>query len=139
MRLCGANIHSSVKVYGSFFWIGDPQKLKIGAGTTINQGVVLELRESINIGKNVRISSLARLHTSRLELTPTDGRREHTASSISIEDNVWIASGAIVLSGVTVGENSVLSANSVAAKDIPKNTLYSGIPSIEVRKINSML
>ena len=40
-----------------------------------------------------------------------------------IERNVWIAAGATIIGGVTVGENSVVAAGSVVTKDVPPNTL----------------
>ncbi|TFH72270.1 acyltransferase [Gammaproteobacteria bacterium LSUCC0112] len=135
LRFCGADIDPSVKVYGRFNWVGDPEKLTIQAGSTINEGVIFELREKITIGKNVRLSTFSRLHTSKLILTSTNNRREHLGLAINIKDNAWLASGAVVSPGVTVGLNSVLSANSVAISDIPDDSLFSGVPAVFIRKI----
>ena len=38
---------------------------------------------------------------------------------VRIADNVWIGMGAIILKGVTIGENSVVAAGSVVTKDVP--------------------
>jgi acetyltransferase-like isoleucine patch superfamily enzyme len=53
-----------------------------------------------------------------------------------IEKNAWIAAGAIVIGGVTVGENSVVAAGSVVTKDIPPNTLAGGNPARIIRLID---
>jgi acetyltransferase-like isoleucine patch superfamily enzyme len=52
-----------------------------------------------------------------------------------IERNVWIAAGATVIGGVTVGENSVVAAGSVVTKDVPANTLVGGNPARVIRSI----
>jgi acetyltransferase-like isoleucine patch superfamily enzyme len=53
-----------------------------------------------------------------------------------IEKNVWIATGAIIIGGVTVGENAVIAAGSVVTKDIPPNTLAGGNPAKVIRSID---
>jgi acetyltransferase-like isoleucine patch superfamily enzyme len=42
---------------------------------------------------------------------------------------VWIAAGATIIGGVTVGENSVVAAGSVATRDVPPNALVGGNPA----------
>lgn len=54
---------------------------------------------------------------------------------INIGDNVWIASGSVICPGVTIGENSIIGANSVVTKDIPPNVLACGAPCKVVRTI----
>jgi acetyltransferase-like isoleucine patch superfamily enzyme len=39
--------------------------------------------------------------------------------------NAWIADGAIIIGGVTLGENSVVAAGSVVTKDVPLNGVVS--------------
>ena len=57
-------------------------------------------------------------------------------SFVRIENNVWIGAGAIILSGVTIGENSVIGAGSVVTKDIPANVVAVGNPCKVLRPIN---
>ena len=52
-----------------------------------------------------------------------------------IEKNVWIAAGATIIGGVTVGENSVVAAGSVVTRDVPPNTLAGGNPARVIRSI----
>ena len=54
---------------------------------------------------------------------------------IIIGNNVWIATGATVCAGVTIGDNSVIGAGSVVTKDIPANVFACGIPCKVVREI----
>jgi acetyltransferase-like isoleucine patch superfamily enzyme len=54
---------------------------------------------------------------------------------IVIERGVWIAAGAIIIGGVTVGEYSVVAAGSVVTKDVPANTFVGGNPARAIRSI----
>jgi acetyltransferase-like isoleucine patch superfamily enzyme len=56
---------------------------------------------------------------------------------IVIERNVWIAAGATIIGGVTVGENSVVAAGSVVTKNVPPNTLVGGNPARVIRSIGA--
>lgn len=46
----------------------------------------------------------------------------------TIMDNVYIATGAKILGNITIGENSIIAANSVITKDVPRDSIYGGIP-----------
>ena len=54
---------------------------------------------------------------------------------IHIGKNVWFGSGAIVLPGVTIGDNSIIGAGSVVTKDIPANVIAVGNPAKVLREI----
>lgn len=47
---------------------------------------------------------------------------------VIIGDTVWIGGGAIILPGVTIGNNVVIGAGSVVTKDIPDNVIAVGNP-----------
>ncbi len=55
---------------------------------------------------------------------------------VHIGRNCWLEAGAIVLLGVTIGDNSVIGAGSVVTKDIPENVVAFGNPCRVVRNIN---
>ena len=57
-------------------------------------------------------------------------RREllELASPISIGSNVWLGAAAIVLPGVSVGDDSIIGAGSVVTHDIPSGVLAVGNP-----------
>jgi len=104
-----------------------PANILIGDNCTINQGVLIDAREKVRIGNNVRISSYCLIETAYLK--KTKNRRGHSAKPIIIQDNVWIASGAKILAGVTIGENSIIAAGTIVTKDIPSDSLAKGIPA----------
>jgi len=48
---------------------------------------------------------------------------------ITIEDNCFIGQNAIILPGVTIGENSVVGAGAVVTKNVPPNSIVGGVPA----------
>lgn len=46
-----------------------------------------------------------------------------------IGNNVTIYAGAVILGGITIGNNAIIGANSVVNKNIPPNTIVGGIPA----------
>ena len=49
---------------------------------------------------------------------------------------MWIGGGVKILSGVTIGDNTVIAAGSVVTKDIPANVVAVGNPCRVMREIN---
>jgi acetyltransferase-like isoleucine patch superfamily enzyme len=60
-----------------------------------------------------------------------------TAQGITVEDDVWIGSGAIVTDGVTIGAGAVVAAGSVVTKDVPPRTLVAGSPAKPIRAVGA--
>ena len=54
---------------------------------------------------------------------------------IHIGRNVWLGAGAIILPGVTIGDNSIVGAGSVVTKDVPANVIVVGNPAHVLRQI----
>ncbi len=135
MRSKGANIGKGVKIYGKITTYGRLSNLKIGNGCTINNNVSLGVRGGIQIGNDVRISPNVIIISSGLNLN--EKPRKHFEAPIVIENNVWIAVGAIISAGVKIGENSVIGAGSVIVKDVPKNSFYGGIPGRLIKSIEN--
>lgn len=54
---------------------------------------------------------------------------------VHIGNNVWIGAGAILLPGVTIGDNAVIGASSVVTKDVPANVVAVGNPCRILREI----
>lgn len=89
----------------------------------------LDIADDVMIGPNVS------LITSGHPIEPSRRRDGVVVNPIVIERNVWIAVGATIIGGVTVGENSVVAAGSVVTRDVPPNTLVGGNPARVIRTI----
>ena len=54
---------------------------------------------------------------------------------IHIGRNCWIGAGAVILPGITIGDNVVVGAGSVVTKDLPDNVVAVGNPCRVLRPI----
>ena len=54
---------------------------------------------------------------------------------VHIGSCVWVGAGAVILPGVTTGDNSVIGAGSVVTRDIPANVVAVGNPCRVIREI----
>jgi galactoside O-acetyltransferase len=54
---------------------------------------------------------------------------------VHIGKNVWVGANAVIMPGVTIGDNSVIGGGSVVTNDIPPNVVAIGIPCRIVREI----
>lgn len=132
LMLSGAKIKKGVRVFGRFTWVGPASNIEISSSSTINEGVFINARDFVMVGNNVHLSPGVQLHTGSLELYE---KRSHIKAPIIIEDNVWLASGVVVLQGITIGAGSVVAANSVVTANVPPYSLYGGNPAKFIKKI----
>jgi len=54
---------------------------------------------------------------------------------IHIGNNVWLGAGAMILPGVTIGDNSIIAAGSVVTRDVEANVIVAGSPARVLRRI----
>ena len=134
--LIGKKVDDSFLLVPPFYTTGGPD-ISVGRNVFINQNCTfydlggLEIADDVMIGPNVS------LITSGHPLEPSQRRARVIAKPIVIERNVWIAAGATIIGGVTVGENSVVAAGSVVTRDVPPNTLVGENPARVIRSIGN--
>ena len=56
---------------------------------------------------------------------------------VVVRRKAWIGAGAIILPGVTVGENAIVAAGTVVTKDVPDNAIVAGVPAKVLRNIKT--
>jgi putative colanic acid biosynthesis acetyltransferase WcaF len=108
-----------------------PRQLHIGRNSAIGRHCTIDARGGIAIGRDVNISSDARLQTAKHLIDDPDFM--HDFSPISVGDRAWIAEGAVVLGGVSVGEGAVVAAGAVVTKDVAPFTVVGGVPARPIR------
>ena len=111
-------------------------RIRVGARTFVNYGLVALDVASIAIGDDVQIGPNVQLLTPTHPIEP-DARRAkwEAAEPIAIQGNVWLGGGVIVLPGVTIGENTVVGAGSIVTKDLPPNVVAAGNPARVIRSL----
>lgn len=116
----GYNVHWGRNAFGNF-------------NLTILDQAPVRVGNEVMIGPNVQLITACH---------PLDAERRNAliewAEPITIEDNVWIGAGVIVLPGVTIGENAVIGAGSVVTQDIPANVLAVGNPCKVIKQIDPL-
>jgi maltose O-acetyltransferase len=90
----------------------------------------------VTIGDNVLFGPGVQIYTAYHPLEPQP-RRDlwEAAAPITIGDNVWLGGNAIILPGVTIGENAVVGAGSVVTKNVLSNVIVAGNPCRILREI----
>lgn len=108
---------------------------RFGKNVFINHCCEFMDRGGITIGDNVLIAPKVNIITINHPLDPAH-RRSTYCAPVRIEDGAWIGAAASIMPGVTIGKNSVVSANAVVTKDVPANTVVGGVPARVLRTID---
>lgn len=57
------------------------------------------------------------------------------ARPVVIGNNVWVGYRAMILKGVTIGDNCVIAAGAIVTRDIPSNSIAAGVPAAVVGSV----
>ena len=131
-ELTGEALDPSVRVLPPF-QTGTGRNLRFGRNVFVNHGCTALDIGGIDIGDDVMIAPNVQLISSGHPLDPETRRSAITKAPIRIGRGVWIAAGATVLQGVTVGDDAVVAAGAVVTKDVPPRTLVAGVPAQVIR------
>ncbi|HTH99389.1 MAG TPA: sugar O-acetyltransferase [Acidisoma sp.] len=133
-ELTGKRVDESFLLIPPFYTAGGDE-IRVGRRVFINQNCTFYDLGGLDIADDVMIGPNVSLITAGHPLEPSQRRTATIGKPIAIERNVWIAAGATIIGGVTVGENAVVAAGSVVTKDVPPNTLVGGVPARVIRPI----
>lgn len=97
--------------------------------------VYLKIGNYCSIARDVTFLMAGEHHTEKLSTYPFltkigEGKDEsYSKGPILIGDDVWIGHGALILSGVEIGQGAVVAAGSVVTKDVPPYAVVGGVPA----------
>lgn len=119
--------------------------VSIGFNTFIGKYVVLDDTEPslISIGNNVGIALNVVILVHRRDITeynPDKGYNDYPFlhKPVTIQDNVQIGCGTIIMPGITVGRSSIIAAGSVVTKDVPPEVLVAGCPAVTIKILSKV-
>lgn len=111
----------------------------IGQDVTIGDGSTVISQTGIHIGAGAAIAHACHLAGGTFALQefdrPAPQRKTTSAGPIRIGAGTWIAAGVLVLDGVRIGENVIVSAGSVVTRAVPDKCVVSGNPAKKVFEI----
>jgi len=109
-RLTGMKVGKDVAVgLGAVFDIFFPELIEIGNNCIIGYGVTVLAHEFLH--------------------------DEWRTGMVKIGENVLIGANSTILAGVSIGDNSRVSACSLVNRDVPSNSFYAGVPAKRVKGV----
>jgi acetyltransferase-like isoleucine patch superfamily enzyme len=116
-------------------WITAPgsARVRIGAGSFLNLGVMVAAHELVEIGEHCMLAngcfvSDASHRYDDLE-RPITWQGFESKGPTRIGNNCWLGANVVVTSGVTIGERCVIGANSVVTRDLEPYSIAAGAPA----------
>lgn len=139
--------------------VSSRRKAKIGKNSNVHPTVVLRQAERIEIGDHCLLNHNNVLQAGKQRGKIKIGNYVHTGANVmifafnhsiddidipsklqdyydadvTIEDDVWIGAGSVIVAGVTIGRGCVIGSNSVVTKDIPPYSIAAGVPAKVLR------
>lgn len=129
LRAFGAKIGDGVVIRENLN-ISFPWRLAIGDHVWIGEDVGILSLAQVTIESNVCISQRAYLCTGSHNFR--SDTFDLVTRPITIRSGSWIAAGAIILPGVTIGPNALVAAGSVVKRDVAPSTTVRGNPAVAV-------
>jgi acetyltransferase-like isoleucine patch superfamily enzyme len=119
-------------------WGREPElgEITIGDYALISPGVRISAADKIVIGDSVMMANGVYITDADWHGIYDRSKRADEITPVTIKDNVWLGDRAVVLKGVTIGENSIVAAGAVVTRDVPANVVVAGNPAAIVKQLD---
>lgn len=113
--------------------------LQVGSNFHRMVGVIIDPAHChhIKIGNNVTLAP--RVHILAHDASLINHLGYARIGNVNIGDNVFIGAGSVILPCVTIGNDSIIGANSTVTHDIPPRTVYAGQPAKYICSLEDFL
>jgi acetyltransferase-like isoleucine patch superfamily enzyme len=114
--------------------------IRIGKDSLVGEYSVIRGQGGVTIGDRVYTSPMTQIIAVNHVFDDPDQPfvdQGITAQGITIEDDVWLGSGAVITDGVHIGKGAVVAAGAVVVEDVPAHTIVGGVPARIIRTINA--
>jgi acetyltransferase-like isoleucine patch superfamily enzyme len=108
----------------------DISDFSMGSNVIVGPGNTFLIRGGLEIGNNVNLSGFSFFISQSHDVNDPYGHTELT--KITIQDDAWIATNAMIMPGVNIGKGAVVAAGSVVVKDVPDYAIFAGNPAKQV-------
>jgi maltose O-acetyltransferase len=104
--------------------------ISLGPGVFVNFGCVMLDVVGVTIGAGTQIGPAVQIYTADHPRDPAARRAgKEFGRPICVGRNVWIGGGAIILPGVSIGDDAIVGAGSVVTRDVPAGITVLGNPA----------
>ncbi|WP_413111331.1 acyltransferase [Thaumasiovibrio sp. DFM-14] len=103
--------------------------------TTIAVGNKVILDDNVRLAGKVFIAGYPGHPIDPARRANGDPDDENQVGDVHLERNVWVGTGATLMGGVSIGENSIVAAGSVVTRSMPANVLIGGNPAIVIKQL----
>lgn len=130
---CGGTISigSDCQIYRGAILAPYGGNIDIGNFCSVNPYTIIYGHGGVKIGDYVRIAAQVVIvpanHVFSERSVPIH-QQGLTKQGITIEDDVWIGTGAKILDGVTIERGAIVAAGAIVNKSLPAYTICGGIP-----------
>jgi len=107
--------------------------ISLGDGVFLNFNCIILDVVAVTIGDGTQIGPGVQILTADHPRDPERRRQMlEFGRPVSIGRNVWIGGGAIILPGITIGDDAIIGAGSVVTRDVPAGATFAGNPARRV-------
>jgi acetyltransferase-like isoleucine patch superfamily enzyme len=123
-------------------WITAPgeARIRIGGGSFLNLGVMVAAVDLVEIGEHCMFANGCFISDASHRFddpnVPVPWQGFTSKGPTRVGDNVWCGANAVITSGVTIGERSVIGANSVVTRDVPPFSVAVGVPAKVIAEVD---
>jgi maltose O-acetyltransferase len=116
-------------------------ELMIGDNTFIGHLCSFNIARKVTIGNHCLLAAGVRIYD--VDAHPLDAARRRgneffpaeNSEPVSIGDDVWVGTGALILKGVTIGSRSIVGAGAVVTRDVPPDVVVVGNPARVIKRL----
>lgn len=113
-------------------------KIIIGNNVTATEGLQIAACSEVSIGDDVMFASNVHIndgmHGYEHADEPYKYQKMFRIAPIKIKRGCWIGQNVVILPGVEIGEFTIIGANSVVTRSLPKQSIAAGAPAKAVKK-----
>jgi acetyltransferase-like isoleucine patch superfamily enzyme len=121
-----ARIHSRASIRNAHnVYLGDNVRITMDCCIWAGEGAKITIGDNVLIGPGVKLNG-ANHGTARGTPMVFQDRK---GGDITIGEDVWIGSNAVILAGVSIGNGAIVGAGAVVTKDVPEFALVAGVPA----------
>jgi len=125
---CGDDV-----VISKGFHVDAPSMLRLASGVSFGPHVAIMGVGGCTIGPKAMLATRVTILTTTHDRKAQAMRNSGIHSRVTIEENVWIGAGAIILPGVRIHSGAVIGAGAVVTEDVEPDQVVAGSPARVIR------